>query len=244
LHASYRTYVAGLDLAEVETALRIGPRDYQMSFGFRTTGMAGFFFAGHQIATVNGAWRGDRAVPQRYAGQGSWRSGERIAVIDYDQGQPRVSQLVPPADQDHEPVPEADQTNTIDSLSALMQLIRAVGDTGRCDTAVRTFDGRVAAAIEAHTVGEETLQPTSRSAFAGTALRCDFTARVVAGFRRDGDPARDRHPLHGSAWLAPVVAGGPPLPVRISFETRWFGDATMYLTAAGPGEDGRPAGGD
>lgn len=67
---------------------------------------------------------------------------------------------------------------------------------------------------------------------------------MVAGFRLGDDHARDSRPLRGSAWLAPVVSGGPPLPVRMSFETRWFGDATMYLTAAGAGEDGTPASGE
>jgi len=45
--------------------------------------------------------------------------------------------------------------------------------------------------------------------------------------------------LHGSAWLAPFLPGTPALPVRISFQTRWFGVATMYLTSAAPA--GEPA---
>jgi hypothetical protein len=49
--------------------------------------------------------------------------------------------------------------------------------------------------------------------------------------------------MHGSAWLAPVVAGGPSLPVRMAFETRWFGDAIMYLTSIGPASDLQIAGG-
>jgi hypothetical protein len=60
---------------------------------------------------------------------------------------------------------------------------------------------------------------------------------MLAGFKFDDDRGRDSKPMHGSAWLAPVVAGGPPLPVRMVFETRWFGDATMYMTAVGPGAD-------
>jgi hypothetical protein len=51
------------------------------------------------------------------------------------------------------------------------------------------------------------------------------------------DHSRENKPLHGSAWLAQVVAGVPPLPVRMAFETRWFGDATMYLTGTGPGSE-------
>ncbi len=90
-------------------------------------------------------------------------------------------------------------------------------------------------------MGEELLEPTDRSSFGGKALHCDFSGRMVAGFWLGDDRERDRQPLHGSARLAPVVSGGPRLPVRMSFETRWFGDATMYLTSIGPGSDSKVA---
>jgi len=31
------------------------------------------------------------------------------------------------------------------------------------------------------------------------------------------------------------VPTGPPVPVRLTFETRWVGDIAMVLTDAGPG---------
>jgi hypothetical protein len=98
--------------------------------------------------------------------------------------------------------------------------------------------------IEAHTAGEEQLAPSSRSVFQGNALRCDFSGRMLAGFKFDGDRVRDGKTMHGSAWLAAAVPGGPLLPVRMAFETRWFGDAVMYLTEIGQGSGMRTARGD
>jgi hypothetical protein len=237
LHASYDTYAAGLQAAEVEAGFSFGPSAYHMSLGYHTVGITGLFFSGHQADFADGSWRGSQAAPSRFVGQGFWRDQDRIAEIDYQQGRPFVRKLVPPNTAEREAVPEALQANTMDTLSAVAQLIRVVKDTGRCETSARTFDGRRAVEIEAHTVGEVVLDPTSRSSFAGRALRCDFSGRMLAGFKFDDDRGRDSKPMHGSAWLAPVVAGGPPLPVRMVFETRWFGDATMYMTAVGPGAD-------
>jgi hypothetical protein len=110
-----------------------------------------------------------------------------------------------------------------------------VAQTGRCEAEARTFDGRRAVEIAARTVGPERLEPSARSTFAGPALRCDFEGTLLAGFLHGSDQASMRRPQRGSAWLASVVPGGSPVPVRISFDTRWFGPATMYLTAAGPG---------
>lgn len=236
LHASYDTYAAGLHVAEVETGFSFGQWSYQMHLGYHTTGMVGFLFGGHQYDLVNGSWQGNHAEPSRFVGKGSWRGIDRQADIDYQDGKPLIRQLVPPNDAEREPVPDALQAHTIDTLSALAELIRAVQSTGRCEATAHTYDGRRAVEIEAHTVGEEVLAPTNRSSFAGKALRCDFSGRMLAGFLFGDNRERDSKPMHGSAWLAPVAAG-PPVPVRMAFETRWFGEATMYLTGIGPGAD-------
>lgn len=237
LHASYATRAAGLEVADVDASFSIGPRTYQMSLAYHTTGVTGVFFRSRQVSTVYGSWHGTKAVPARFVGEGTWRGADRLVDIAYEHGQPGIRKLVPPNEEEREPVPDNLQANTIDTLSALMELVHVAGDTGRCETAVRTYDGRRAVDIEAHTVGQEVLQPTGHSGFAGTALHCDFSGHMVAGFRFDDDRARESRPMHGSAWLAPVAAGGPPVPVRMTFETRWFGNATMDLTAVGPGAD-------
>jgi hypothetical protein len=103
-----------------------------------------------------------------------------------------------------------------------------------CDTTVRTYDGRRVLEVVARTGGTETLEPTSRSSFSGSALRCDFEGREVAGFLIGQDDPEHRRPLDGSAWLVRLLPNTAPLPARISFQTRWFGPATMYLTSAAP----------
>lgn len=244
LHAAYATYAAGLHVADVESGLAFGPWSYQMQFDYRTTGVIGFFYRGHEADSAYGAWSGNTAQPTRFLARGLWHGVRREADLVYQDGMPSVTQLVPPNQGERERVPDALRAHTIDTLSALAQLIRVVDRTGRCDITVHTFDGRRALEIEAHTVGQEMLPRTDRSSFSGPALRCDFQGRLLAGFELGADRAHDSQPLHGSAWLAPAVRGAPALPVRLSFETRWFGDATMYLTDAGPGADVRVAKGE
>jgi hypothetical protein len=88
--------------------------------------------------------------------------------------------------------------------------------------------------LEARTVGEEDVPPSSRSSFSGRALRCDFTDQTLAGFRTGSGRDDDLRLHHGTIWLTQVLPDGPRLPVRVSVETRWMGDATIYLTSASP----------
>jgi len=230
-HASYSAYIAGLHVADMEADIGIGPNSYQVSVAYHTTGITGIFVHGNQSYAVTGSWAGMSPQPSEFVSQGQWRGEQRVVRIDYQQGSPVIRELEPTVDVPREPIPAALQQNTIDTVSALAQLVRKVERTGTCSGSVRTFDGRRVATVQAMTGAQETLAPTSRSSFSGDALRCDFTAQQTAGFKVDDDPNTEHKPLHGSAWLAALSNNGPPLPVRLSFETRGLGSVTMYLTA-------------
>lgn len=234
LHATYEMYAAGLHVAEVEVALQVGARHYAITIAYHTTGVASLFRPGHQLNSVVGTWNGAQPEPQQFRAVGQWRDGPNATVLNYVDGQPVIARLEPTDADKREPVPRTVQLNSIDSLSALALLVRRAQETGRCDATAHTFDGRRASNISAHTVDEETLGQSSLSMFSGPALRCDFIGQMVAGFLFADDTPADRKPLHGSAWLATVVPGAPPVPVRMDFETRWFGEAHMYLTHLAP----------
>lgn len=233
LRLTYKTYAVGLHIADAEASFGLGSWSYQLALSFRTVGLANVVVGGQAANTVHGTWNGDRPAPRQYAANGVWRGEPRITLIDYDRGIPAIRQLLPPLEPEREVVPDALRANTTDSLSALVALIRTVAQTGQCESKTRTYDGRRAAEVVAHTAGQETLEATSRSSFGGPALRCDFTSRVLAGLRLDEANKTDYPPLRGSAWLAAVRPDRPPIPVRMTIETRWFGDATSYLTGIG-----------
>jgi hypothetical protein len=236
VHATYHTYAAGLYVANVKAGFGLGPWSYQVQIAYHTTGLVGFFYRGHQMNTVTGSWDSAQPAPREFFGDGEWRGLHRITLIDYDRGLPLIRSLVPPNETERQKVPPDLQANTVDTLSALAELMRNVASSGRCETTVHTYDGRRVTEIAARTVGTETLAATDRSTFSGRALRCDFEGRMLAGFLLGDSDEAHRRPLHGSAWLAEVVPGTVPMPVRMNFETRWFGDATMYLTKAGQGQ--------
>jgi hypothetical protein len=233
---AYDTYAGGIKVMQMRVFFGLGPWNYRIDLDYHTTGLVGLFYRGHQTNTVRGMWRDDQAAPLRFFGEGVWRGHDRRTLIGYDDGIPQVRDLQPPQETEREPVPPELQRHTMDTLSALAQLMRRVEHDHACETEVHTYDGRRVLDITARTGGPERLDPTGRSTFSGPTLRCDFEGREVAGFLFGQDDPDHRRPLHGSAWLAPVLPNAPPLPVRIEFQTRWFGLATMYLTSALPGE--------
>jgi Protein of unknown function (DUF3108) len=233
---AYDTYAGGIEVMQMRVFFGLGPWNYRVDLDYHTTGLVGLLYRGHQTNTVRGMWQDGQAVPLEFVGEGIWRGHQRRTLIGYDRGLPQVRELQPPQETEREPVPSELQHHTMDTLSAVAQLMRRVEHDHTCETEVHTYDGRRVLDIAARTGGPERLDPTGRSRFSGPTLRCDFEGREIAGFLLGQNDPEHRRPLHGSAWLAPVLQNAPPLPVRIAFQTRWFGLATMYLTSAVPGE--------
>lgn len=233
VQAHYDAYAAGLNVVALDASLDVSPSSYRLSLDYRTTGAFGLLVHSQLETTVEGAFAAGRAEPARFVSTGVLRGGPRVTEIEYRNGQPVVRRLLPPAEGEREPVPAALQRGTVDTLSAMAQLIRQVNLTGRCDGSARTFDGRRLAELRAWTVGLEDLPPTRLSSFAGRALHCGFEGRLLAGFSLDQNRKRLQRPQRGSAWFASVAPGTPMIPVRISFRTRWFGDATMVIAPKG-----------
>jgi len=215
INLRYQAYAHGFAILAMDVTLATGPHSYALTLSYRTTGLARFLFPGEQNDAVAGVWRGHA----------------RQTEISYQNQRPTVVRLISPGTREREPVPPALQIGTEDTLSALAQLVRRVDTSTTCDTSARIYDGRRLSEINARTVGMETVAATQRSIFVGPALRCDFEGHMLAGFLLDDNRAEMQRPLHGSAWFA-AIEGSPPLPVRLQFETRWFGDVTMFLTAA------------
>ena len=229
--AHYAAYAAGLNVLVMDARFDLTPADYRLQLDYRTTGALSLFVRSQQSTIVKGGLVAGKASPLRFTSSGILRGEQRVTEIDYREAQPLVRQLVPPNDKERESVPEADRLGTIDTLSAMAQLITQVTRTGRCEGTVRTFDGRRLASLRSWTIGTEVLPPSTVSTFSGPALHCEFEGRQLGGFVLDEDREKLLRPQRGSAWFAVVSPGGPILPVRISFQTRWVGDATMFIAA-------------
>ena len=225
----YEAYAAGVNVIDMDADFAVDPARYHVVLAYKAVGPLGLLSTSHQKTTVDGHFAGNRPVPERFYSSGVLRGENRLTEIDYAGGQPRIRQMAPPNEKEREAVAPVAQANTVDTLSAMAQLINQVNTTHRCEGTLMTFDGRRLATLSARTMGEQPLEKTGRSSFAGPTLRCEFSGRQLGGFKTDEDRAVQEKVQQGTAWFAALTPGGPMVPVRIAFRTKWFGEATMYL---------------
>jgi hypothetical protein len=236
--ASYTAYFSGFSVATLDAALHLDAERYRLAALMRTAGILAAFIRGEQTAEVEGVVRPNSGIglaPARYAMEGRWRDRLRRIAMRWPGGEPEVLALIPANTEEREPVPAELRHGTIDTLSAIVSLLRRVTETGRCEGEAALFDGRRRTDVTARTDGEDTLREHRWGIFAGPALRCTVEGRQVAGFRSGQSRDEAGTPLSATAWLARPGPGLPLIPVRIEAETGW-GPVYVHLTRIGRGE--------
>jgi hypothetical protein len=236
--ASYTAYFSGFSVATLDAALRLEAERYRLAALMRTTGILAAFIRGEQTAEVEGVVHREgsvRLAPERYAMEGRWRDRLRRIAMRWPGGEPEVLALIPANTDEREPVPVELQRGTIDTMTALVGLLRRAAETGRCEGEAALFDGRRRTDVTARTEGEDTLHAHRWGIFAGPALRCSVEGRQVAGFWTGRDREEAGKPRSATAWLARPEPGMPLIPVRIEAETGW-GPVYIHLTRIGRGE--------
>lgn len=231
LRAVYEVYAAGLTVLQLEAVFDIGTAGYRVETTLRTRGLAAAFVPGEQATRVQGGWSGVTPRPVTYRSEGVWRGTTRRIALDWLGVEPSLVEVSPPEAEERDPVSAEERRGTMDALSALALLSRAVQGTGSCEGQAAVFDGRRRSEYSARSLGRELISPW-RGAWHGEALRCSFEARQVAGFLRSQVRADAAAPQPGTAWLAAPFPGAPPIPVRIEVQSRWFGTATAVLLRA------------
>jgi hypothetical protein len=230
--ASYAVFQSGMPVMDVQLALQLTDASYRLTSISRARGLARLFLPSEQRAEAHGGLAGRDVRPLRYMTEGNWRSGTRRTVLDFVGGVPRLSVLEPPEGPDRIPVTPEQTRGTIDSLSALVRLSLAATATGRCDLDGSVFDGRRRLEWSSRTLG------VGPSPVGGApALRCKLESRLVAGFRRDDDPAQAGRPREAEAWIAPPAPGLPLMPLRVEFPSTFLGAMRLDLVRVSrPGE--------
>jgi hypothetical protein len=231
---NYTLHVLGIPVADAALNIDLTETGYRAVMRFHTIGVANVVDHGNLEETVSGEFQNDRPAPEAYDSSGYLHGQNRVVDMVWHDGNPVVTAITPPNSTEREDVPEALRAGTVDQVSLIVLLLRLADRTGRCDSSARSYDGRDLQLFQVRTVGEEDIPAPAQLSFSGHALRCEYTSQTLAGWRFGSGGEQDRRPHRGTIWLARVVPGGPRWPVRAAVETRWFGEATIYLTSVSP----------
>ncbi len=227
----YTARLHGIPLLDITYCLRLDADRYAAAISARTLGLAEMLAHGRAAGHVAGVIEGARVKPAAYAEYGRLSGQDYVVVIDYPDGTPVLRLERPPQVKDRLPIPAADLPGAIDGLSAITLETLVATQTGACQGQALVYDGHQLRRGSTQTAGREALKLGAGVPVAGPALKCQTESVMLAGYKK-GDPvAAQARPRHSTAWLGPVVAGGPDLPLRLVFDADFLGDIIVDADA-------------
>ena len=231
MELDYEIFLGGLHAMSMTTLLaRDRQSSYRMFVDAATDGFIGALVDARYRAESEGVTQNAMANPRRFqgiSGQDDDDNGKTVTLTYRDGEAPDVN-YVPSHEAPSDPLPADMTTATVDPPSAMMTLMETLGSTGRCDAAVKVYDGKRRYNLTSGHAGDVELRATGYAPYSGPAVECHIGIERIAGFRKGR--FEKRYPEQITIYLAPVLEGAPPVPVRMH-ANNMFGSLRMHLVA-------------
>lgn len=238
---TYAVHVGGMHVLDANADMALAADGYRAGLRMETDGFLGRVAQWKTDVRAQGALTGPLPRPRQFTAHGSWRDQPRLTTVDYTaDGTPTLTLADPEPEKDREPVPVNLRLGTVDPVSAIVAVLDQVARKGDCDITIPVYDGRQRYDLVFATQGETMLEASSLSVYAGPATACTVQYKPLAGRwkeNRQRDRNREgakRRDVPVTLFIAPAVAGGPHVPVRLEMDSM-LGAVKVHLAAVKAG---------
>tara|TARA_R110002110_G_scaffold40995_5_gene130707 strand:- start:6994 stop:7884 length:891 start_codon:yes stop_codon:yes gene_type:complete len=229
---SYKVYVGGFHVADINVDLDLAPENYDIAAKVKTSGMVGRMFPWWMQAYSKGQIVGAGVMPVSAGQRNSWKGRERFIDMKFSNGVARIDRIAPkPESDDRDKVPEDMRTGVVDLASAIVSIIRKMDGDDTCSAEVAVFDGRRRYDLIARPDGVEKLRPSGYTPYVGHTVNCELRIRKKVGFKKKDDSGWNDEGRKARVWMGKAFADVPPVPVRLTLNTP-LGGLVAHLSAA------------
>ena len=219
----YEVYAGGMLGLEVEMEIALSETHYRSSFEAEIAGPYAWFMDFSLKSEVQGL-RSDTAVqPARFLSEAFKKEKlkRRVEITYFDDGAMETSVDPEPDEENRDDIPEKLRLGTFDPLSAVLMLTEAVALQGTCDAVVPVGDGRRRCDLTAEDLGPADIESSKYQAYDGEARHCLVKFDRLTGHKKGEMGVESSYPDNISVFLAAVVPGLPPVPVRMEMDHKY-----------------------
>lgn len=233
----YKIYIGGLEALSATAAIASESDHYDIEIKATTAGAIGKVMPWAVRIASKGNVSNDTLQPVEHVQNNNFQGKDRSVTLSYDGHGGFLNRTVKPdANEDQRDQVPADLTrDTLDIVSGVLQGLRTVDRTGKCDSKVPVFDGRRRFDLVFSDDGHETLESSGVAVYSGDALKCGVKVEPVAGFWRKNQRKFFSRRVNGEdqvvpieVYVARVGTAKVEVPVRIE-STSPFGPLVLNL---------------
>nr|WP_298797658.1 DUF3108 domain-containing protein [uncultured Acetobacter sp.] len=223
----YRVYAHGFNVMDIQASYRLSESQYGVTAHIKTGGFFGLFMKTNLQTSAQGRFGSADVEPALFDSVGWSRGRNRHVSLAYRDQMPEVT-LIDPVETDRDAVPAADEKGAIDTLAVLMNLLHQVRTNQSCGGPEKVFDGMRLSTLSVHPAGLQQIPSGGPLDWGKDALRCDFVAQQIEGFKRSSENSKLRNPQPGRAWFEKVGDAGF-VAVRVEIDHPKLGRITIIL---------------
>ncbi len=223
---TYRVFVGGLPVIEIDTKTTIDGDRYRMDGLARTVGMWESLFTARMMSRVDGRLSGDSrtAQPMLYQTRYDGVIGDKRSInVTFDPNGPSDIRVEPENEDDsRKPVEPEFLVGTLDPVSAAILATGSGDGSDVCTREFKVFDGRRRYDVAFENRGPDTIKGHDDSFYTGDAIHCVIKYRRVKGFdpnweRRDAG----KFPNELDIWFVRFDGLPRPVPVKVQVKSNY-----------------------
>lgn len=235
----YELYAGGINAVQAEFDVAYDNKaHYHLALAATTKGFLGKLVPWHGTFETEG-WRlpDGSERPETHKSTAVWDGEEDLKVYSYgrDGSFKGLKSVVGGEDESPGDLEKDLVQGTTDALTASLQAMKAVTETGACAGEDEVFDGKRRYRLVFRHVGDEVLTPTRYNVYEGPAARCEVEVLPVAGAwhkkPRGWASIQEQGRAKGSlptVWLAKMDDQSPAIPVKMRVKTD-YGTLFMHM---------------
>ncbi len=229
-------YFGGLQIGAIDVAASWNQQGYEIDAILNTQGVIKYAIDSHYTTMSEGVFDQRKISPRLFISHYQSEEEDMSSLLLFDSLGPTSFKSDPPFNARY-PVPEEQQRETLDPLSALLSVIvgTSADNEAPCGRHVPIFDGIYRYNILFDHVRDIRIRAKSDQPYEGPGYLCDMMVESVAGFPK---PRRS-----GFSWpqmrvrMARIDNGNLVLPLRLSVRTDFgalVARVTRFDIGAGP----------
>lgn len=234
---TYTVYAGGINAVDASINLDDNPSKYDLSFEAKTRGFLGKLapwsgiFKSTGIADKEGVY-----VPNQHIVTSSWKDEVEVKNYSYEKGAfQKLTITEDGKDRSPKKIDEALTKNTTDLITASLNAMKSVHETGTCDSQADVFDGKRRFTMMFKFKDTETLTANRYNSYSGNAIRCIVEIEPITGKWHEKprgwlsiqEQGRKKGSLP-TVWFGQVNGSEVYVPVKVRVKTD-YGTLFMHL---------------
>ena len=229
--AHYTVYIHGLRAMYLSVTYSDSHKHYDATVQGKTVGLIGLFLPGNLYMHAEGGLTTEGGIkPETFTSSGYFHHQDQQLKMVYKGDLPVVTKEEP-QDVGREIISNRARTGAVDTLAALIEVLRQVEITHRCaEINGLVFDGRRLSTLQVYPVKNTSFVVDVLNAPSKEALRCDFVLHQVLGFMpsEPGKPSKLHQLQPGRIWFQNVPTIGI-VPSRLELNHPKMGHIILVL---------------